>query len=83
MEGISELAGSMIVVYFDAESWTQDHSKLTEIGVATFDSRNMKTLKGPCMHGGNLLKQVYFYHARIEENAHLVNIKYCVGDSES
>jgi hypothetical protein len=83
LEGVSKLADSMIVVCFDTESWTHDHSKLTEIGVATFDSRDMKALDGLDMHGESLLKQVYFYHARIEENAHLVNIKYCVGDPES
>jgi hypothetical protein len=80
MEGVSQLADAMILVCFDTESWTRDHSKLTEIGIATFDSRDMGALEAPGMHGENLLKQVYFYHARIEENAHLLNIQYCPGD---
>jgi len=34
----------------------------------------------PGLHGENLLKNVYLYHVRIAENAHLINIKYCVGN---
>jgi hypothetical protein len=79
LDGVSELANHMIVVCFDTESWKQDHNKLTEIGVATFDSRDMRTLKHPSIHGEHLLEQVYFYHARFEENAHLINTKYCPG----
>ena len=80
LKDVSPLADSMIVVCFDLESWARDHSKLTEIGISTFDSRDMRALEDPGMHGEELLKQVYFYHARIEENAHLINIKFCVGD---
>jgi hypothetical protein len=80
LEEVPPLASSMILICFDTESWTRDHTKLTEIGLATFDSRDMCAQDSPGPHGENLLKQVYFYHARIEENAHLVNIKYCPGD---
>jgi len=83
MEDIPKLADNMIVVCFDTESWVRDHDKLTEIGIATFDSRDMRTFDSPGMHGEDLLKQVYFYHARIEENAHLINIKYCPGNPDS
>ena len=80
LKDVSPLADNMIVVCFDLESWARDHSKLTEIGISTFDSRDMRALEEPGMHGEELLKQIYFYHARIEENAHLINIKFCVGD---
>ncbi|KAJ4377543.1 hypothetical protein N0V83_000368 [Neocucurbitaria cava] len=83
LQGVSSLADCMVVVCFDTESWTRDHDRLTEIGVATFDSRDMGAVKEPGSYGENLLKQVYFYHARIQENAHLVNIKFCVGDPDS
>jgi hypothetical protein len=73
-------ADNMVVVCFDTESWVRDHGRLTEIGIATFDSRDMRAVPKPGMHGEELLKQIYFYHARIQENAHLINIKYCVGD---
>lgn len=83
MEYVPKLAENMIVVCFDTESWVRDHDKLTEIGIATFDSLDMRTFESPGMYSENLLKQVYFYHARIEENAHLINIKYCPGDPDS
>jgi hypothetical protein len=83
LEEASDLANNMIVVCFDTESWMHEHSKLIAIGVATFDMCDMNALKDIDIHGENLLKQVYFYHVCIEENAHLVNIEYLVGDPES
>jgi hypothetical protein len=83
LDGISSLADNMIVVCFDTESWTHDHNKLTELGVATFDSRDTRALKKPGAYGEEFLKQVYFYHARIEENAHLLNVKFCPGDPDA
>lgn len=82
LEGVPSAAENMIVVNFDTENWVAKHSALTEIGVSTFDSRDMRALKEAGMHGENLLRQVYFYHARILENAYLRNIKYCVGDPD-
>ena len=57
----------MIVVCFYTESWTYNHNKLTEIGISTFDSRDMRALMRSGSYGENLLKQIYFYHARIQE----------------
>jgi hypothetical protein len=82
LEGVPSAVENMIVVNFDTGNWVADHNMLTEIGVSTFDSRDMRALNEVGMHGENLLKQVYFYHARILENAHLRNIKYCVGDPD-
>lgn len=82
LEGVPSIAENMIVVNFDTENWVANHDALTEIGVSTFDSRDMRALKEAGMNGENLLKQVYFYHARILENAHLLNIKYCVGNPD-
>ncbi|KAI4941356.1 hypothetical protein J4E91_010801 [Alternaria rosae] len=83
LEGMPAAANNMIVVNFDTENWVCNHNMLTEIGVSTFDSRDMRALPGPGMHGEELLKQVYFYHARILENAHLLNLKWCPGDPEA
>ncbi|CAO2647484.1 Nn.00g084060.m01.CDS01 [Neocucurbitaria sp. VM-36] len=83
LPGILPLANCMIAVCFDTESWVYDHDKLTEIGVATFDSRDMYAVKEPGKYGGKLLEQVYFYHARIKEYSHLLNLKYCVGDPDT
>jgi hypothetical protein len=83
LDGVSELAEDMILVCFDTESWTRDHMKLTELGVATFDSRDVRALTDPGNYGEEILKQIYFYHARIEENTHLLNTKFCVGDPDA
>jgi hypothetical protein len=75
------LAKRIIVICFDTEGWTADSAKITEVGFNTFDVRDMFKLggkRGP--HGLNLLKNVYFYHIRVQPNAHLLNIKYCPGD---
>jgi hypothetical protein len=82
LEGVPTLADNMIVICFDTESWTHNHKKLTELGIATFDSRDTWALKDPGNYGEKVLKQVYFYHARIEENSHLLNIKFCVGNPD-
>jgi hypothetical protein len=85
---LGPLADKILVVCLDTESWTGDNHKMTEIGIATFDMRDMRAQidtsgqYAPGTHGEYLLKQVYFYHARIAENAHLVNIKFYVGDPE-
>ncbi|KAF1828495.1 hypothetical protein BDW02DRAFT_615400 [Decorospora gaudefroyi] len=83
LQAVSPVAENMIVVCFDTESWTNDHNKITEVGVSTFDSRDMRVVKEAGPYSENLLKQVYFYHARILENAHLLNIKYCVGNPDT
>ncbi|KAI4628008.1 hypothetical protein J4E80_002144 [Alternaria sp. BMP 0032] len=83
LDGVPPSAKNMIVVNFDTENWECKQSALTEIGASTFDSRDMRALAGPGMHGEDLLKQVYFYHARILENAHLLNLKWCPGDPEA
>lgn len=80
LKNLPPLAGNLTVVCFDLESWARNHQKLTEIGISAFDSRDMRALSNPGVHGEELLKQVYFYHARIGENAHLINVKFCIGD---
>jgi hypothetical protein len=83
LKGVPAVADNMIVLSFDTESWVSNHDAITEVGVSTFDSRDMRALESPGLHGENLLKQVYFYHARMLENAHFLNLKFCVGDPES
>lgn len=73
------LTDRIMVVCFDTEGWTADSAKITEIGFNTFDTRDTRAVK-PGPHGENFLKHVYFYHIRVQPNAHLLNIKYCPGD---
>ncbi|KAF2679742.1 hypothetical protein K458DRAFT_460583 [Lentithecium fluviatile CBS 122367] len=73
------LAKRIIVICFDTEGWTADSAKITEVGFNTFDIRDTRKVK-PGPHGEKFLKHVYFYHIRVQPNAHLLNIKYCPGD---
>jgi hypothetical protein len=82
LSGGSSLAKHMVVVCIDTESQERNHSKLTEIGSAIFEIQCMNVIQSSGAHGENLLNQAYFYHARIEENTHLVNIDFCVGHPE-
>jgi hypothetical protein len=83
LQDVPALADNMIVVCLDLENWVRDQSRLTELGIATFDSRDMRALSAPSMHGEDLLKQVNFYHARIQENTHLVNKTFCVRNPDA
>ena len=78
------LAQNTIVICFDTEGWTADSTKVTEVGFNTFDSRDMRRLpNGPGPFGENALMNTYFYHVRVQPNAHLLNIKYCPGNPEA
>ncbi|KAF2649766.1 hypothetical protein K491DRAFT_566932, partial [Lophiostoma macrostomum CBS 122681] len=79
------LMGHMIVNAIDCESHEYNHDKLTEIGLAAFESKDLRKLRfdgkqdiGPFAE--NLLSQVYFYHYRLKPNAHLLNKHFCPGD---
>jgi hypothetical protein len=73
------LLAHAIINCIDCESFEHDHSKVTEIGLAAFDSRDMRTVT-PGPYGENLLKRVYYYHHRLIPNAHLVNTHFVHGD---
>lgn len=75
------LAESTIVICLDTEGWDASSIVLKELGINTFDSRDMAKLQSPGAYGENLLKQVFFYFARIQKNAHLVNRNYSAGRS--
>ena len=83
LSGVSSAADDLIVVCFDTENWTHNSNAITEVGISTFDSRDTRAVKEVGSYGANLLDKVYFYHARIVENAHLINIKFCVGNPDT
>lgn len=75
------LAQSMVVNCIDTEHYERAPAKLTEIGINTFESKDLRRLiTNPGPHGENLLKQVYYYHLRMIPNAHCLNTKFCPGD---
>lgn len=73
ISGLGPLGDNVVFITFDTESWTRDHDKLTEIGIATSESKHMAAQTDPGLHGEKLLEQVTFYHGRIAQNAHLIN----------
>lgn len=75
-----EMLKHAVAIMLDCESFEQDHSKLTEIGLAVFTVSSTKSVTCPGDHGENLLKTVSNYHWRIIENAHLINRRFCPGD---
>jgi len=78
-EDAPPLAERIVIICFDTEGWTADSAKITEVGFNTFDTRDTRRVK-PGPHGENFMKQIFFYHIRVQPNAHLLNIKYCPGD---
>jgi hypothetical protein len=50
----------MIVVASDTESWCHEPSSFTEIGICTFDSRDMRQIKHTGPNGEELLKAMYW-----------------------
>jgi hypothetical protein len=78
------LARSIVVNCIDTEHYVWDQSKLTEIGINTFASGDLRQLSAnPGPNGENLLQQVYYYHFRMIPNAHCINTRYCVGNPEN
>lgn len=67
------LAGRTIVVCIDTEGWDASSIAIKEIGINTFDSKDMAQISSPGPWGENLMNHIYFYFARIQKNAHLIN----------
>lgn len=96
LRGAPTLADSIMAAAFDTEDYERNHARLTDIGVCTWESKAMREITGidgrgqsarktgdikdigP--YGEKLLQNTYFYHARIQENEHLIDIKFCPGD---
>lgn len=77
------LADHIIVIAFDTESWERYPGPLTGIGLVTWESKHMRNIVGDAglgPFGENPFKQMYFYHARIQPTAHLINDRFCPGD---
>lgn len=66
------LAKSTIVICLDTEHWNASSSTITEVGFCTFEARSMRG-KDPGLFGANILRDTYFYHIRVAENAHFEN----------
>ncbi|KAH7073775.1 hypothetical protein BKA63DRAFT_534163 [Paraphoma chrysanthemicola] len=69
---------SVVFVCVDVESYERAHHKITEIGVATLDTRDLKGI-APGKDGEAWRKLVKARHFRIQENRHLVNHEFVQG----
>ncbi|KAJ4371715.1 hypothetical protein N0V86_008268 [Didymella sp. IMI 355093] len=85
-----------MVVAFDTEDYERNHDHLAEVGLCTWEPKTMRSITGidchgqPARqmgytkdvgpHGEKLLENMFFYHARVQENMHLINNKFCPGD---
>lgn len=73
------LAASTIVVCLDTEGWDASSIVMKELGINTFDSRDLAQLSSPGPWGENIMKHIYFYFARVQRHAHLMNRNYSAG----
>jgi hypothetical protein len=69
---------SVVFVCVDVESFERAHHKITEIGVATLDTRDLVGI-APGNDGEAWRKHIKARHFRIKENRHLVNREFVVG----
>ncbi|KAF2117088.1 hypothetical protein BDV96DRAFT_657137 [Lophiotrema nucula] len=66
------LAQHVITNVIDTEIYDKNgKQRLTELGIVPFDSRDMGRLAELGEHGENYLRNLYYYHYRLAENAHL------------
>lgn len=69
---------SVVFVCVDVESYERAHNKITEVGVATLDTRELLRVP-PGQDGRNWRDLIHARHFRIKEHAHLVNHEFVSG----
>lgn len=69
---------SVVFVCVDVEAYERDHNKITEVGIATLDTRELVGL-APGADGVEWSKKIRARHFRIQEHRHLVNRKFIQG----
>lgn len=69
---------TVVFVCIDVEAYERAHHKITEVGVATLDTRDLNDL-APGHDGEAWRKKIRARHFRINENRHLVNSEFVDG----
>jgi hypothetical protein len=69
---------SVVFVCVDVESYERAHNKITEIGVATLDTRDLAGV-APGPDGANWRSKIRAQHFRITDHRHLVNSEFVSG----
>lgn len=70
--------GEVVFVCVDIEAWEKNSKMITEIGVATLDTRDIKGVL-PGKNGEYWMTKIRARHFRIKEHAHLHNTEYVEG----
>ena len=73
--------GNPVLVCIDVESYERAHHCITEIGISTLDTMDLKGV-APGNGGENWMNHIRSRHLRIREFLHLVNKDFCVGNPE-
>jgi uncharacterized membrane protein YgcG len=69
---------SVVFVCVDVESYERAHNKITEVGVATLDTRDLVGV-APGVNGEAWRAKIRAHHFRINEYRHLVNSDFVTG----
>ncbi|KAF2118635.1 hypothetical protein BDV96DRAFT_642822 [Lophiotrema nucula] len=69
---------SVVFVCVDVESYERAHHKITEIGIATLDTRDLSGV-APGKDGEIWRTKIKARHFRIKEHAHLINYEFVSG----
>lgn len=72
----------VVFISIDVESWEMDHSRVTEVGVATLDTRDLRG-KHPGRVGEHWQKAIRARHFRVAENTHISNHEFIHGCPEN
>lgn len=72
---------SVVFVCVDVESYEGDHHKITEVGIATLDTRDLQGI-APGDNGKAWRELIQARHFRIKEYKHLVNSRYVAGNPD-
>jgi hypothetical protein len=76
-----EQENSVVFICVDVEAYEHDHSRITEVGIATLDTADINTMS-PGKGGINWIKSIRARHFRIREHGHLKNQKFINGCAE-
>lgn len=69
---------SVVFICVDIEAYEKDHGKITEIGIATLDTRDLEGV-APGENGENWRSLIQARHFRIRDYTHLVNSEFVSG----
>jgi hypothetical protein len=71
----------VIFISVDVESYERNHDLITEVGISTLDTTDIKSIVPG--HGGfNWMECIRSRHFRISNHVHLRNTAFCTGDPE-